>query len=174
MKSQESPGRDTLSFAALLSGAYGSATIALWFLVIDTLRGDPFFTPSVVGSALLFGAQPSVELPIRLDAVALYSIAHLALFVGLGTAATLAAARWRALVHRPELLTGTIALALTAGVLVAGSVIVPGLTTAIGIVPMLVGNVGAAIVMAGMIRSALHPKAERMSIFPRLLDAPSR
>ena len=42
----------------------------------------------VVGSALLFGAQPSVELPIRLDAVALYSIAHLALFVGLGTAVT--------------------------------------------------------------------------------------
>jgi hypothetical protein len=174
MKSQELPGRDTLWFAALLSGAYGSAAIALWFLAIDTMRGDPFFTPSLVGSVLLFGAQPSVDVPIRLDAVALYSMTHLALFVGLGTVATLAAIRWTTLVRRPELLTGGIVLALTVGVLLVGSVILPGLTTAVGIAPMLVGNVGAAIVIAGLIQSTLHPKAERTSIFPRLLDDPAR
>lgn len=155
MASASPPSRDTLWFSSLLSGAYGSAAIALLFLAVDTVRGDPFATPSLMGSVLLFGASPSGQLPVRLDAVAYFSVVHLALFVALGSAATLLATREATLLQRPFLLVGAIATALTVGVTGLGTVLAPGLLGLIGVAPLLLGNAAAATVMAGMIRSTL-------------------
>lgn len=37
--------RTDVVFASLVSGAWGAAAVALVFLAIDAVRGDPFFTP---------------------------------------------------------------------------------------------------------------------------------
>jgi hypothetical protein len=158
MKSSARPSRDTLWFASLLSGAYGSAAIALLFLTIDAVRGDPFFTPSLMGSVILMGATPAADLPIRLDAVAYFSIIHLVLFVALGAAATRVAAHPTMLLRPPVFLAVGIAAVLTLGLVLAGTVVFPGLLATMGFGPMLLANVGAAAVMAGFIRSVLAPR----------------
>ena len=36
----------------IVAGILGAATIALWFLILDIFSGRPFYTPSLLGSAL--------------------------------------------------------------------------------------------------------------------------
>src|SRR5204863_4981813 len=36
----------------LIAGLVGAATVALWFLLVDTVQGRPLYTPTVLGSAL--------------------------------------------------------------------------------------------------------------------------
>jgi hypothetical protein len=40
-----------------IAGLVGAATIALWFLLVDTLRGHPLYTPSLLGTALFRGHE---------------------------------------------------------------------------------------------------------------------
>src|SRR5262245_22394785 len=51
------------------AGLLGAATVALWFLVLDSLQGDPFRTPELLGSALL-------RQPPGILAVLHYTVAH--------------------------------------------------------------------------------------------------
>jgi hypothetical protein len=39
----------------VLCGFVGAAIVALWFLVLDAARGEPFFTPSLLGAVLFLG-----------------------------------------------------------------------------------------------------------------------
>jgi len=39
----------------ITGGLLGAATIAVWFLIIDVLDGRPFYTPTVLGTALFRG-----------------------------------------------------------------------------------------------------------------------
>ena len=39
----------------ILTGIVGAVVVAVWFLVLDFSRGQPFYTPSLLGSALLLG-----------------------------------------------------------------------------------------------------------------------
>ena len=36
----------------LIAGLVGAATVAIWFLIIDTIQGRPLYTPAVLGAAL--------------------------------------------------------------------------------------------------------------------------
>ena len=36
----------------MIAGLLGAATIALWFLIVDTLAGRPLYTPTVLGTVL--------------------------------------------------------------------------------------------------------------------------
>ena len=33
-----------------LDGVIGAAAVAIWFLILDTLAGQPFYTPAVLGA----------------------------------------------------------------------------------------------------------------------------
>lgn len=153
--SQPQVGKDTVAFASILSGAYASAAVALLFLVIDAFRGDPFFTPSLMGSAVLLGSTPSAELPVRIDMVAFYSLLHVVVFALVGTAFTLLGIRFAGLVRHPLLLTSSVFGALTLGIIGLDALFFPGLVGTIGLLPLVGANLAAAAVMSAFIRSTL-------------------
>lgn len=69
-----------------VAGMLGAAVIMLWFLALDSLQGQPFLTPRVLGTALLGRSDAT-------DAVLAYTVVHVAAFVGFGfVAAALVAA----------------------------------------------------------------------------------
>lgn len=74
-----------------VGGVIGAAGIAVWFFIADTLAGQPFFTPSVLGStvlALLSGAGlGAVQIsPVSASLVLMFSVAHGATFIVIGVA----------------------------------------------------------------------------------------
>ena len=154
-KTQLGAGKDTIAFASILSGAYASAAVALLFLAIDAVRGDPFFTPSLMGSVFLLGSEPSAALPVRIDMVAYYSLLHVVLFSLLGTVFTLACLRFAALARRPIVFAGVIFGALTLGMAGLDLLLFSGLVQAIGAVPLIAANLFAAGVMSVFIRTTV-------------------
>ena len=56
----------------IVAGLLGAATVALWFLVIDTINGHPLYTPTVLGTAVFRGgaglAHPET-LPVSFEMV---------------------------------------------------------------------------------------------------------
>ncbi len=67
----------------LIAGAIGATSIAIWFLIVDTVEGRPFYTPTVLGIGLLsvFGPRGD-EGPVA--QVIAYTIFHYGIFVGIG------------------------------------------------------------------------------------------
>ena len=48
---------DRLYLDGIVAGIVGAATIALWFLVLDTIGGQPLRTPSLLGTALFLSHE---------------------------------------------------------------------------------------------------------------------
>lgn len=74
---------------AAVAGAIGAATIAVWFLALDVLRGRPLYTPTVLGTALVRGpglASPET-LPVSVSMVVLFTLAHGVVFLAIGAVA---------------------------------------------------------------------------------------
>jgi len=71
----------------IVSGVLAAVAVALWFLVFDTLRGQPLYTPSVLGSAL-FGRGASLagleSTPVAIDKVLMFTWVHGMVFAALG------------------------------------------------------------------------------------------
>ncbi|MGH7539131.1 MAG: hypothetical protein ACREMF_10875 [Gemmatimonadales bacterium] len=111
----------------ILGGLAAGVVVALWFLVVDSMRGEPFHTPAVLAGA--FAHQPVTVPTVRL--VAVYSLLHFAVFACLGIAAAWLMA---ALHTAPRLLLGLLfgivvqELVFYGGLLLTGvrlSVVVP-------------------------------------------------
>jgi hypothetical protein len=74
----------------ILAGTVGAATIALWFLVLDTIQGRPFHTPTVLGTALFRGGQglgSPETLPVDFEMVLTFTWVHVLTFIVIGVAA---------------------------------------------------------------------------------------
>jgi hypothetical protein len=75
----------------ITAGLVGAATIALWFLIVDTFGGRPFYTPAVLGTALLQGtdalAAPE-RVPVQLETVLTFTWLHVLAFLLIGVAAS--------------------------------------------------------------------------------------
>lgn len=67
-----------------MAGLVGAGTVALWFLIIDMGRGQPFFTPGALGSALFLGSSDPTAVNVSLATVAGYSIIHIGAFFATG------------------------------------------------------------------------------------------
>ena len=68
----------------LMAGLLGAGTVALWFFVVDMGRGQPFFTPGALGSALFLGSSDLTGVDVAFATVAGYSILHIGAFVATG------------------------------------------------------------------------------------------
>ncbi len=81
----------TVYAEGILAGLVGAATIALWFLALDGVRGRPFHTPTVLGTALFHGgaglATPEA-LPVDFEMVVSFTWVHVLAFliIGMGAA----------------------------------------------------------------------------------------
>jgi hypothetical protein len=43
----QASGSSRLPQEGIVAGVIGAATVAIWFLILDTLKGRPFYTPTV-------------------------------------------------------------------------------------------------------------------------------
>ena len=70
----------------LVAGLVGAATIALWFLILDSLSGRPLYTPTVLGTALFRrgGTTPLSEILPNLEMVLMFTWVHGLVFVAIG------------------------------------------------------------------------------------------
>jgi hypothetical protein len=79
---------NTFAREGLVAGLLGATTIAVWFLLVDTVSGHPLYTPTVLGLALFQGgadlaAMESVA--IDLGMVFLFTLVHGLVFIILGS-----------------------------------------------------------------------------------------
>ena len=75
-----------------LAGLIGVAAVAVWFLLIDVLAGQPFYTPAMLGSALFWSLRDPSLVEITFPAVIGYTLLHIVLFSLAGTVAAALAA----------------------------------------------------------------------------------
>ncbi len=71
----------------LVSGLIGAGAVAVWFLIVDTLSGRPFYTPAILGSAASLGLRDPSEVVINLQSVGAYTAFHFLAFFAVGIVA---------------------------------------------------------------------------------------
>jgi len=64
----------------IIAGALGATGVAVWFLLVDTIAGQAFFTPRVLGEAVKSVVAPDNAAP-PFVIVALYTVFHYLVFI---------------------------------------------------------------------------------------------
>lgn len=148
--SRESRKGDFL-FDAFFSGGIGGTVVALALLGLDSIRGEPFRTPNLLGTVLFTDLSASEASTIRFDLVTWATVAHFVAFGLLGVAISVVVSRVELL--RTNLLALTVVLLLTMeiGIRVVSAVLAPDLVTALGAGRILAANLAASLAMAGIL-----------------------
>jgi hypothetical protein len=139
----------------IIAGVLAAAAVALWFLIFDTARGRPLYTPSVLGTAL-FGRGASLapldQAPVSGSMVLMFTWVHGMVFAALGGVA----ARLLAVAERsPHVGFGIVLLfvifeaCFTAAAYLIAAPVIHALTWP----AVLVANLLAAAVMGGYLWS---------------------
>ncbi|HEY6367135.1 MAG TPA: hypothetical protein VI585_20320 [Candidatus Binatia bacterium] len=71
----------------IVAGLLGAATIALWFFILDIFSGRPFYTPSLLGSALFqrgIALDRPETLTVSFEMVLIYTWVHAMVFCVVG------------------------------------------------------------------------------------------
>jgi len=139
----------------VVAGVIGASTVALWFLVVDAVRGRPFLVPAALGHGLLHASGLAGADSFATNVVA-YSLFHYAVFALVGILAALVLRRAET---QPTVLAGAFLLfvAFELGFLVL-TVALPQ-SRAIGLPSWLlvsIGNLAAAAAM-GVYLWRSHP-----------------
>lgn len=71
----------------ILAGVVGAAVVALWFLLVDSIRVTPFHTPNLLGSLIFTGSTAATVPPVTLTMVFAYTGLHVLVFLVAGIAA---------------------------------------------------------------------------------------
>ena len=127
----------------------GASVIALWFLLVDTFAGRPFYTPTVLGAALFHGGagieNESAVTP-SLELVAGFTWVHYLVFMLIG----IGAARLMALAERNPSFGFGIVLFFAVfefGFLLASMIFAEGALQRLAWPAVVVGNLLAAVGM---------------------------
>lgn len=140
-----------------LTGALlGAAIVMFWFFLMDLGRGQLFFTPAALGSALFHGARGVDQVQITVATIIGYTIIHVAAFLAVGF---IAAALAVAVERNPSVLLGLGLLFVTFEVLFIGllAILAAWLIDALNWWAILAANLLAAGVMGGYLWHE-HPK----------------
>jgi TRAP-type C4-dicarboxylate transport system permease large subunit len=135
----------------IVAGVIGAATIAIWFLILDTVNGRPLYTPTVLGTALFRrgeGLASPESLPISFEMVLLYTWVHGLVFAVIGGVAS----RLLQLAERnPNLGFGILLLFVVFefGFLSVATLVEGRILQALAWQAILVGNLLAVAAMAG-------------------------
>jgi hypothetical protein len=142
-----------------VAGLVGAATVALWFLLVDTLNGRPLYTPTVLGTALFrhgAGLGSPETLPISFEMVWMFTWVHVLLFAAIGGIAS----HLLALAERnPSVGFGILLLFVffEFGFTVAAMVLAAPVLRALTWPSVLIANLLAAAVMGGYFH-VVHPQ----------------
>lgn len=140
-----------LAYETFYGGAIGGSVIALSFLVLDMLQGRPLFTPSVIGSALFAGADPTAVAEVRLDMVAYFTVVHFAAFLVLGALASKVCEMTELAASNLLVVTGVVFVVLTAAFLGGAAWMMGGVVGVIGLPQILGVNALTAGAMAAFL-----------------------
>jgi hypothetical protein len=138
----------------IIAGVLGAAAIALWFLIVDTFNGRPLYTPTVLGTALFkggIGLNAPASLPIDLEAVLMFTWVHGLIFIIIGG---LASRLLGIAEHNPDVGFGVLLLFVVFefGFVAINLVFAEAVLQALAWPAVLVGNLLAALSMAGYLR----------------------
>ncbi len=154
-------GANTVDFGRIaregfIAGVIGAASVAIWFLIVDTIAGKPFFTPAMLGSAVFWGESDPAEVVIAFPRIVGYTMFHVIAFLVVGMLAAL-------LTYEIELFPTTLFLGVVAfavfevGFYVVVAVLAAPLLGALAWYNVAVGNAIAAGGMGYYLWRA-HPK----------------
>jgi hypothetical protein len=137
-----------------LVGLAGAAVVAVWFLVLDAVVGEPLRTPSALGGLVFAGETNAATMPVRSSWVIGYTGIHLAIGLVLGIVLASASA---AVEDSPPLVIATALAficfeALMMGIVGLVSVFLPYSWLVVG-----GANLLAAVTMVGILWRR-HPK----------------
>ena len=141
---------DRLYQDGLVAGLIGAAMVALWFLVMDTVRGRPLHTPSLLGAALFRRSEflaAGGSVPISIEMVVVYTWVHGLVFCVMGGIAS----RLLALAEeRPNIGFGVLLffVVLMFGFVGVAMVFAEPVLRALGWPAIFIGNLLAAAAMA--------------------------
>jgi hypothetical protein len=82
---------DVLLKDGIVAGLVGALTVALWFLLVDTIAGRPLYTPTLLGTAFFQHGEnltSPAHLKVSLDVVFKYSVFHWVAFTVMGVIAS--------------------------------------------------------------------------------------
>lgn len=146
--------RSTLVRGAI-AGTIGAATLALFFLVLDAIAGQPFNTPAFLAGVT--AGRPTVERSASL--IALYTLVHFALFITVGVLATWVVERARI---RPHVVLGAVLGFLLFDIVFYAGVLITGVNVvrALGWPGVLAGNVLAGMAMFAWLQATGPADAE--------------
>ncbi|MEO5740241.1 MAG: hypothetical protein ABIS29_06575 [Vicinamibacterales bacterium] len=85
----------------ITAGVIGATAVAVWFLIVDTIAGHPFYTPTVLGEAVFGFFGPPAGETSAMHVIG-YTFVHYAAFIALGTLLAF-------IVRRAEVDTGVLA-----------------------------------------------------------------
>jgi hypothetical protein len=132
----------------IIAGVIGAVTVAVWFLVLDTLAGHPLSTPTLLGTAL-FHRGSAVAMPgVSLEMVLMFTWVHGLVFIALGGIASWLLAQAE---RHPSFGFGVLMLFVIFqfGFIVAAMLFARPVLVALGWPAILGANLLAAAAMAG-------------------------
>lgn len=143
----------------IIAGAIGAVGVAIWFLILDTIAGQPLYTPAALGEAFTSVLWPEQDPGFLLNA-ALYTVFH---FVAFGVVGIIVVAIVHGSRRQPAILAGLLIL------FVAFEVGFYGLTYVLSLWAPLEGiawyQVGAANLLAAVLMGRYlwqrHPEVSR-------------
>lgn len=134
-------------YDAFYGGAIGGSAVALVSLVIDAVRFEPLFTPSLLGSALFLGVDAGEVSRVRLDMVAGFTAIHLMVFGALGLLMSALVQRLHELAFHPVVVSVIIFVILQGGFMLADAVLLGGVVAVIGFWWIALVNLAAGVSM---------------------------
>ena len=140
--------RSRIHEEGIVAGVIGAATVAVWFLVLDTLAGQPLRTPTLLGTTL-FRRGAAVAVPdVSLEMVLMFTWVHGLVFVALGGIASWLLAQAE---RHPSFGFGVVILFVIFqfGFMVAAMLFARPVLVALGWPAILGANLLAAATMAG-------------------------
>ena len=78
-----------LLYEGVIAGLIGASLIAVWFLFVDSIARRPFYTPEVLGRALVGVLGPSTQEDSAITFVLAYTVFHFSAFMVVGLIASL-------------------------------------------------------------------------------------
>jgi hypothetical protein len=139
----------------MVAGLIGAAVVAVWFLVIDVVRGQVWFTPAALGSAIFLGARDLADVQVTPGVIIGYTLLHIAAFLAI---AFLAVQVMRAAEFEPRAWLGVVLLFVVMEVFALGmlAIMANWLLEAMSLWLVAVANVLAALSMGAFLWKA-HP-----------------
>jgi hypothetical protein len=151
--------RADLIYESLYCGAIGGSVIALFFLVIDAINGQPLFTPSLLGGVLFGGAAAETIAEVRIDWVAYATILHFIVFGVIGAAVAIVAHEVELHSRHPATVLFGVFMAIEWIFLVGAMFLLPGVIGVLGFWRVAAANLLAAAGIAAFLWANHQPQA---------------